>query len=52
MCSSEIDDLHAAPDLEPYRPEAVIARMQGGGSAPALCFNLYEAPAPRAFNAR
>ena len=41
---AELDRLYAAPGLEEYRPEAVLAETLDGTPAPALCFNLREAP--------
>ena len=44
LTHAELDRLYAAPGLELYRPEAVLARPFEGASTPALCFNLREAP--------
>jgi hypothetical protein len=41
---AELDRLYRAPGLEEYRPEAVLAEPLEGTPAPALCFNLREAP--------
>ena len=41
---SELERLYAGPDLELYRPEAVLARTLQGEVIPALCYNLPEAP--------
>jgi hypothetical protein len=41
----ELDQLYAEPSVAAYRPEAVIARLQDGGSIAALCFNLPMVPA-------
>ena len=46
MTHDELARLYGAPGLEDYRPEAVTARLLGGGSLPALCYNLKEAPSP------
>ena len=43
--------LYGAPGLEYYRPEAVEAHLLEGGSRPALCYNLLDAPAPGKANA-
>ena len=40
LTHGELAHLYAAPGLEPYRPEAVLARCLDGGSVPALCYNL------------
>jgi hypothetical protein len=36
--------LYAAPGLEQYRPEAVLAQTLEGEAVPALCYNLAEPP--------
>ena len=36
--------LYAAPGLEQYRPEAVLAQPLEGEAVPALCYNLAEPP--------
>jgi hypothetical protein len=46
----ELDRLYAAPGLEEYRPEAVLAQPLEGMPTPALCYNLREAPAPHERN--
>ena len=46
MSHDELARLYGAPGLEDYRPEAVTARLLGGGSVPALCYNLKDAPSP------
>ena len=43
---SELDRLYAAPGLEQYRPEAVLAQPVEGRPTPALCYTLGEAPGP------
>ena len=50
LTHSELERLYAAPGLEQYRPEAVLARPLEGVPAPALCFNLREAPRPHERN--
>ena len=45
LTHAEFDMLYSAPGLEAYRPEAVLTRTSDGGTVPALCFNLVEAPA-------
>jgi hypothetical protein len=47
---SELDRLYAAPGLEQYRPEAILARPLEGTPTPALCYNLREAPRPHERN--
>ena len=50
LTHSELDRLYAAPGLEQYRPEAVLARPLEGTPTPALCYNLREAPQPHERN--
>jgi len=47
LTHAELDRLYAAPGLEQYRPEAVLAQPLEGPSAPALCYNLRGAPHER-----
>jgi hypothetical protein len=42
----ELARLYAAPGLDEYRPEAVLALPLEGQPSPALCYNLREAPRP------
>ena len=52
LTHSELERLYSAPGLEPYRPEAICARLLDGDEAlPALCYVLPEAPHPREHNA-
>lgn len=44
LTHSDLERLYAAPGLDQYQPEAVLAQQLGGPSAPALCYNLREAP--------
>ena len=44
LSHAELDRLYAAPGLEQYRPEAVLAQTLDGGATPALCYTLSEAP--------
>ena len=44
LTPSELDRLYNAPGLDQYRPEGVLARLLGGGSLPALCYNLRVEP--------
>lgn len=46
LTHAELGRLYAAPGLEQYRPEAVLARPLAGAPVPALCYNLCEAPRP------
>ncbi|MGH7268419.1 MAG: aldo/keto reductase, partial [Candidatus Rokuibacteriota bacterium] len=47
LTPAELERLYAAPGLEGYRPEAVLARPLDGPPAPALCYNnLRDAPRP------
>ena len=48
----ELERLYSAPGLEQYRPEAVLAELLEGKAAPApaLCYNLREAPGPHERN--
>jgi hypothetical protein len=50
LTHSEVERLYTAPGLEHYRPEAVLALPLEGTAAPALCFNLREAPSPHERN--
>ena len=47
---AELERLYTAPGLEQYRPEAVLAQSLEGTPAPALCYNLREAPQPHERN--
>jgi gamma-glutamyl AIG2-like cyclotransferase len=44
LAQSELDRLYAAPGLEKYRPETVVAQPLDGTPTPALCYNLGDAP--------
>jgi len=46
----ELERLYSAPGLEHYRPEAILAQPLEGKAAPALCYNLREAPEPHERN--
>jgi hypothetical protein len=50
LTHSELERLYAAPGLEQYRPEAVLAQPLEGTPAPALCYTLREAPQPHERN--
>jgi hypothetical protein len=43
LTRGEVDALYSEASVSAYRPEAVTARVEGGGDASALCLNL---PAP------
>ena len=46
LTHAELNRLYAAPGLETYRPEAVLAQSLDGTTTPALCYTLPEAPRP------
>jgi glutamate/tyrosine decarboxylase-like PLP-dependent enzyme len=48
---ADLERLYAAPGLEQYRPEAVLARTFEGEATPALCYNLLNAPSPDEYDA-
>jgi hypothetical protein len=52
LTHAELDRLYAAPGLDQYRAEALLARpLEGEGPpTPALCYNLLEAPRPHERN--
>ena len=50
LTHAELERLYTAPGLEQYRPEAVLAQPLEGTLAPALCYNLREAPQPHERN--
>ena len=50
LTHEELGRLYGARGLEDYRPEAVMAHLLEGGSQPALCYNLPDAPAPSETN--
>jgi hypothetical protein len=50
LTHSELDRLYAAPGLEQYRPEALLAQPLEGTPTPALCYNLREEPQPHERN--
>jgi hypothetical protein len=50
LTHAELDRLYAAPGLEQYRPEAILAQPLEGTPTPALCYNLREAPRPHERN--
>jgi hypothetical protein len=46
LTHSEFDRLYAAPGLDQYRPEAVLATTRRGDTVPAMCYNLLVPPKP------
>ena len=44
LTHTELDLLYAAPGLEPYRAEALLAQPFDGIATPALCYNLRDPP--------
>jgi hypothetical protein len=51
LTHQELDQLYAAPGLDQYRAEAVLAHSLASGEAlPALCYNLHETPAANEAN--
>ena len=44
LTPSELDLLYAAPGLEAYRAEAIVAQSIDGIVTPALCYNLRQQP--------
>ena len=47
---SELDRLYSDPSVQAYRPQAVLARLTGGGTIAAVCYNLPCAPSPNDHN--
>ena len=45
LTHTELDLLYAAPGLEAYRAEAIVAQSFDGVVTPALCYNLRHPPA-------
>jgi hypothetical protein len=50
LTHAELERLYTAAGLTEYRPEAVLAQPLEGTPAPALCYNLSEAPGPHERN--
>ena len=44
LTTTDLDLLYAAPGLEPYRAEALLAQQFDGIVTPALCYNLRDPP--------
>jgi hypothetical protein len=44
LTHDELEQLYSEPSVRQYRPEPVLALVQGRGSVPALCYNLVEPP--------
>ena len=51
LAPADIAQLYRSPGLEPYMPEAILARTMDGEAVPALCYNLAEPPGPAERNA-
>ena len=51
LTQSELERLYAAPGLDLYSPEAVLAHPLTGEPSPALCYNLREPPRAEERNA-
>jgi Gamma-glutamyl cyclotransferase, AIG2-like len=47
---SELERLYAEPSVREYKPQAVLARLAGGGVTAALCYNLANPPGPNERN--
>ena len=50
LTHAELERLYAAPGLQEYRPEAVLARPFDGELTAALCYNLRRPPGPEERN--
>ena len=50
LTHSELDLLYAAPGLEAYRAEAIVAQSFDGIVTPALCYNLRHPPSADEWN--
>ena len=50
LTHTELDLLYAAPGLEAYRAEAVLAWPFDGAVTPALCYNLRDPPQANEWN--
>ena len=50
LTHTELESLYAAPGLEQYRPEAVLALCVDGSATPALCYTLPQPPSPEERN--
>ncbi len=46
LTHGELERLYSTTGMEQYRPEAVVANLLEGGTLPAICYNLGEAPGP------
>jgi len=46
LTPEELDRLYSEPSVQAYRPEAVLVRLESGGTISALCYNLPEPPSP------
>ena len=50
LTHQEIEKLYSEDSVRAYRAEAILAQVDEGSTAPALCFNLVEPPSPDARN--
>jgi hypothetical protein len=50
LTHAELDLLYAAPGLEAYRTEAILAQPFGDVVTPALCYNLRDPPQAAEWN--
>jgi hypothetical protein len=50
LTHAEVDALYGEDSVSMYRPEAVLAQLEDGSVAPALCFNLPAPPSPEERN--
>ena len=50
LTHQEIDQLYSDPSVAMYRAEAVLAELDDGSHAAALCFNLPRPPRPEEAN--
>jgi hypothetical protein len=44
LTSVELERLYAEPSVREYKPQAVLAKLAGGGVTAALCYNLSTPP--------
>jgi len=43
---AELDRLYSEPDLQAYKPQAVLVHLKRGGAVAALCYNLSDVASP------
>ena len=51
LSHSDVERLYSETGVAAYKPEAVLATLNDGGTVAALCFNLPQAPSPTERNA-